>query len=139
MRRQPSLNYDDEFPKKLRELLGDEWGAYGRMADALGVANSTVTHWSTGYVKPSRERVNQIAAFFGINPKELTDCLSGIRPARRTRHEKAVQMLDQLEDLLLKCEEADQTRIPTMKAFLMVARINYFLLERWVKEHDQAP
>lgn len=48
-----------------------------------------------------------------------------------TRREEAMQMLDQLENLLKKTEDSPD-RMPTNRAFLMVARVVYFLLERWL-------
>ena len=50
-----------------------------------------------------------------------------------TKHEEAMQMLDQLETLLKRTEDS-QDRMPTNRAFLMVARAVYWLLERWVRE-----
>lgn len=48
-----------------------------------------------------------------------------------------MQMLDQLEDVMKKCDKPDaEMRTPTMKAFLVVARVTYFLLSRYVREHE---
>ena len=52
-----------------------------------------------------------------------------------TKHDEAMQMLDQLENLLKKIEDSPD-RMPTNRAFLMVARVVYWLLERWVREHE---
>ena len=50
---------------------------------------------------------------------------------------EAMVMLDQLEDVLKKIDKPEaETRTPTMKAFLVVARVTYFLLSRWVREHE---
>lgn len=53
-----------------------------------------------------------------------------------TRRDEAMQMLDQLETLLKRTEDSPD-RMPTNRAFLMVARAVYWLLERWVREHDR--
>ena len=53
-----------------------------------------------------------------------------------TKTDEAMQMLDQLEDLLKKTEDTYE-RMPTNRAFLMVVRVVYWLLERWVREHDR--
>lgn len=50
-----------------------------------------------------------------------------------TKRAEAMQMLDQLETLLKKTEDTPD-RMPTNRAFLMVARVVYWLLERWIKE-----
>jgi len=52
-----------------------------------------------------------------------------------TRKEESMQMLDQMQDLLKKTEDTPD-RMPTNRAFLMVARAVYWLLERWIKEND---
>lgn len=52
-----------------------------------------------------------------------------------TRKDEAMRMLDQLQDLLKKTEDTHE-RMPTNRAFLMVARVVYWLLERWIKEHE---
>lgn len=49
-----------------------------------------------------------------------------------TRHDEAMQMLDQLETLLKKTEDSPD-RMPTNRAFLMVARVVYWLLRDWVR------
>ena len=56
---------------------------------------------------------------------------------------KPGEMLDQMQDVLAQTEmackeEADDGigRMPTMKLMLILTRVIYFLLERWVKEHD---
>ena len=50
-----------------------------------------------------------------------------------SKKDEAMQMLDQLETLLKKTEDSPD-RMPTNRAFLMVARAVYWLLERWVRE-----
>ena len=53
-----------------------------------------------------------------------------------TRHDEAMQMLDQLQDLL-KMTEDSPDRMPTNRAFLMVARVTYWLLEQWIRREDR--
>lgn len=45
-----------------------------------------------------------------------------------TRRDEAMQMLDQLENVLIECEKAPRENTPTMKAFIIVLRVCYFLL-----------
>ena len=45
-------------------------------------------------------------------------------------------MLDQLQDLL-KMTEDSPDRMPTNRAFLMVARVTYWLLEQWIRREDR--
>ena len=52
-----------------------------------------------------------------------------------TKTDEAMRMLDQLQDLL-KHLEKNEDRMPTNRALLMVARVVYWLLERWIKEHE---
>lgn len=52
-----------------------------------------------------------------------------------TKHDEAMAMLGQLEDLLKKTEDTP-TRMPTNRAFLMLARAVYWLLEKWIREHE---
>ena len=52
-----------------------------------------------------------------------------------TRHEEAMQMLDQLQDLLMHLEK-NPDRMPTNRALLVIARVVFWLLERWIREHD---
>ena len=45
-------------------------------------------------------------------------------------------MLDQVEDLLIHCERAPKENTPTMKAFIILARVVYYLLrERYKEKH----
>lgn len=46
-----------------------------------------------------------------------------------------MQMLDEMETLLLRTEDTPE-RMPTNRAFLVLARVVYWLLERWIKEHE---
>lgn len=46
-----------------------------------------------------------------------------------TRRDEAMQMLDQLENVLIECEKAPKENTPTMKAFIVVLRVCYFLLK----------
>lgn len=47
---------------------------------------------------------------------------------------KETEMLDQLGDLLLHCERAGNDRMPTMRSFLMVLRVVYYLLRCHINE-----
>lgn len=51
-----------------------------------------------------------------------------------SRKEEAMQMLDQLETLLKRTEDTPE-RMPTNRALLMVARVVFWLLERWVRQN----
>ena len=51
-----------------------------------------------------------------------------------TKTDEAMQMLDQLETLLKMTEDTPE-RMPTNRAFLMVARVVFWLLERWVRQN----
>ena len=51
-----------------------------------------------------------------------------------TKRDEAMQMLDQLETLLLRTEDTPE-RMPTNRAFLMVVRVVFWLLERWVRQN----
>jgi hypothetical protein len=48
-----------------------------------------------------------------------------------------VQMLDQLENVLIECEKAPKENTPTMKAFIILARVVYFLLKEQCKNLKQ--
>ena len=50
-----------------------------------------------------------------------------------TKHDEAMKMLDQLQDLLAHLEK-NYDRMTLNRATLMVARVVYFLLERWIRE-----
>jgi hypothetical protein len=52
-----------------------------------------------------------------------------------TRRDEAMQMLDQLQDALGRLEKSPD-RMPTNRALLVIARVVYWLLERWIKEHE---
>lgn len=46
-----------------------------------------------------------------------------------------MKMLDQLEEVLTKCDKPEaEMRTPTMKSFLVIARIVYYLLSRRIRE-----
>lgn len=51
-----------------------------------------------------------------------------------TKREEAMRMLDQMENLLKGTEDTPD-RMPTNRAFLMVARVVYWILERWIREN----
>ncbi len=46
-------------------------------------------------------------------------------------------MLDQLENVLIECEKAPKENTPTMKAFIILARVVYFLLKEQCKNLKQ--
>ena len=50
-----------------------------------------------------------------------------------SKTDEAMQMLDQLQDLLAHLEK-NRDKMPTNRALLMVARVAYWLLERYIKE-----
>lgn len=52
-----------------------------------------------------------------------------------SKRDEAMKMLGQLEDLLKKTEDTPE-RMPTNRAFLVVARVVYWLLEKWIREHE---
>ena len=54
-----------------------------------------------------------------------------------TKTDEAMQMLDQLENALIECEKAPRENTPTMRAFLMVARAVYWLLQNYVRGEDR--
>ena len=47
-----------------------------------------------------------------------------------------MKMLDELQDLL-KHLEKNYDRMTLNRATLMLARVVYWLLERWIREHDK--
>ena len=49
-----------------------------------------------------------------------------------TKRDEAMQMLDQLETLLKRTEDTPE-RMPTNRAFLVLARVAYWLLREWVR------
>lgn len=51
---------------------------------------------------------------------------------------KPMEMLDQLENVMIECEKAPRYNSPTMHSFIALLRVVYFLLERWIREHDKA-
>ena len=51
-----------------------------------------------------------------------------------TKRDEAMRMLDQLQDALGRLERTPN-HMPTNRALLVVARVVYWLLERWVREH----
>lgn len=52
-----------------------------------------------------------------------------------TKRDEAMQMLDQMEDALGRLER-NHDFMPTNRALLVIARVVYWLLERWIKEHE---
>lgn len=67
---------------------------------------------------------------------KLIISVRGTGGQRVTRKGEAMQMLDEMETLLKRTEDTPE-RMPTNRAFLMVARVVYWLLERWVREHER--
>ena len=45
-----------------------------------------------------------------------------------------MEMLDQLENVLIEVEKAPRENTPTMKAFIVLARVVYYLLRKEVKK-----
>ena len=70
------------------------------------------------------------------NPQTIGFVQKVRKERRMTRHDEAMQMLDQLETLLKRTEDTPE-RMPTNRALLIVARVVYWLLERWAKEHGK--
>ena len=54
-----------------------------------------------------------------------------------TKRDEAMQMLDQMQDALGRLER-NQDFMPTNRALLVIARVVYWLLEQWIKEHEGA-
>ena len=54
-----------------------------------------------------------------------------------TKTDEAMRMLDQLQDLLMHLEK-NPDRMPTNRALLMVARVAYWLLERYIRSEENA-
>ena len=50
---------------------------------------------------------------------------------------KPMEMLDQLENVMIECEKAPKENTPTMKAFIILARVVYFLLKERCKNLKQ--
>lgn len=50
------------------------------------------------------------------------------------KRDEAMQMLDQLENALIECEKAPRENTPTMRSFLMVLRVVYYLLRQHILE-----
>ena len=50
-----------------------------------------------------------------------------------SRRDEAMQMLDQLENALIECEKAPKENTPTMKAFLVLAKVVYYLMREWCR------
>ena len=50
-----------------------------------------------------------------------------------TKYEEAVRDLNQLEDLLYRMEKGNASK----NTLLALARVVYFLLERWIREHEE--
>lgn len=47
---------------------------------------------------------------------------------------KPMEMLDQLENVMIECEKAPKENTPTMKAFIVVMRVLYYLLRKDVRK-----
>lgn len=52
-----------------------------------------------------------------------------------TRSDEAMQMLDQLENVLIEVEKAPMENSPTMRAFIVLARVVYYLLREKVRNN----
>lgn len=44
-----------------------------------------------------------------------------------------MELLDQLENVMIECEKAPKENTPTMKAFIILARVVYYLLRKEVR------
>lgn len=53
-----------------------------------------------------------------------------------TKRDEAMQMLDQLQDALGRLER-NPDFMPTNKALLVIARVVYWLLERWIRDDER--
>lgn len=54
-----------------------------------------------------------------------------------TKRDEAMQMLDQLQDALGRLERTPD-HMPTNRALLVVARVVYWLLERYIRSEENA-
>lgn len=45
-----------------------------------------------------------------------------------------MELLDQLENVMIECEKAPKENTPTMKAFVIVLRVLYYLLRKDVRK-----
>lgn len=52
-----------------------------------------------------------------------------------TRMDEAMRMLDQMENLLIVLEKSGEDRQMTKRTYLVLARVVYWLLERWIREN----
>lgn len=52
-----------------------------------------------------------------------------------TKMDEAMRMLDQMQDALGRLER-NADFMPTNRALLVIARVVYWLLERWIREHE---
>lgn len=51
-----------------------------------------------------------------------------------TKKDEAMKMLDQLENMLIALEKSGEDRQMTKRAYIVLTRVVYWLLERWVRE-----
>lgn len=56
---------------RIQELLDERKLHQTDLAAHLGVEPSTVSRWCSGEKRPRKERLHQIAAYFGVHPLEL--------------------------------------------------------------------
>lgn len=54
-----------------------------------------------------------------------------------TKRDEAMQMLDQLQDALGRLERTPD-HMPTNRALLAIARVVYWLLERYIRSEENA-
>lgn len=52
------------------------------------------------------------------------------------KRDEAMRMLDQLQDALGKLER-NHDFMPTNRALLVIARVVYWLLERWIRDDEK--
>ena len=53
-----------------------------------------------------------------------------------SKRDEAMRMLDQMQDMLIALEKSGEDRQMTKRTYLVLARVVYWLLERWIREHD---
>lgn len=60
-----------QFSEIIRELMQNEGLSQQKMADLLGINQTTVGQWLLGKKKPSYDNIYSIYLKFGITPNEL--------------------------------------------------------------------
>jgi len=71
-RKEPDVStYSGRFAVRLRTLREKKGLAVQEVADAVGVAKSTVYHWETGHVAPPVDTYPKLAETFGVKVRTL--------------------------------------------------------------------